>query len=411
MCKTTYECSKLLNATHDSIPFFYLGLSVGKKMNSCNGWSAVINRFRDKLTSWKSNSLSIGGGLGVGSLLSKNIGLLCKWKWRFLVEKNALWQIVIKEFYGEDGGFGSTSSSLGVSNGQNTRFWLDPWCASGLRLSDMFPRLYALDRFKDCKISDRWSLSNSVWGGNWDWRLPLRGRANDDLSAMLNIIGNLELISSTPDKWEWACEKSGMFKTKTLCKYIQDSIFYDEANSNPHKWNPWIPKKVNICVWRAACDRLPTLVNLNRRGVTLPSSLCPFCHNEVEGIEHSIIRCPRVCQVWRKLWAWWNLDFPVGFPSFTIGDLVSGSIISHVSQELRKSCMVSSAVRFDVFGNGETRLYMRIKVKSLKSLMKTCSLPFKESQRDGSRPGSRLMTPIGPVGFNVLGTFFLVFSF
>ncbi|GKD65221.1 hypothetical protein Tco_1307329, partial [Tanacetum coccineum] len=145
-----YECSKLLNATHDSIPFFYLGLPVGKKMNSCNGWSVVINRFREKLTSWKANSLSIGGrltlvkavlavfwgfkdsqkgiswvkwncilldlnkgGLGVGSLLSKNIGLLCKWKWRFLVEKNALWQIVIKEFYGEDGGFGSTSSSLG----------------------------------------------------------------------------------------------------------------------------------------------------------------------------------------------------------------------------------------------------------------------------------------------------------
>nr|GEU55372.1 integrase, catalytic region, zinc finger, CCHC-type, peptidase aspartic, catalytic [Tanacetum cinerariifolium] len=28
------------------------------------------------------------------------------------------------------------------------------------------------------------------------------------------------------------------------------------------------------------------------RDVTLPSFLCPFCHNEVEGIEHSIIRCP-----------------------------------------------------------------------------------------------------------------------
>nr|GEV91414.1 hypothetical protein [Tanacetum cinerariifolium] len=57
-----------------------------------------------------------------------------------------------------------------------------------------------------------------------------------------------------------------------------------------------------------------------------------------------------------------------------------------VAQELRKSCMMSSVVRYGVFGNGKTRLYMRIKVKSLKSLMKTCSLPFKESQRDGSRP-------------------------
>ncbi|GJU96960.1 putative RNA-directed DNA polymerase, eukaryota, reverse transcriptase zinc-binding domain protein, partial [Tanacetum coccineum] len=52
-----------LGCTHDSIPFFYLGLPVGKKMNSCNGWSAVINRFREKVTSWKANSLSIGGRL------------------------------------------------------------------------------------------------------------------------------------------------------------------------------------------------------------------------------------------------------------------------------------------------------------------------------------------------------------
>ena len=44
------------------------------------------------------------GGLGVGSLLAKNLGHLGKWKWRFLTEKNALWQQVMSEFYGNDGG-------------------------------------------------------------------------------------------------------------------------------------------------------------------------------------------------------------------------------------------------------------------------------------------------------------------
>ncbi|GJT23530.1 hypothetical protein Tco_0893467 [Tanacetum coccineum] len=160
-----------LGYSHDTIPFSYLGLSVGKRMNSCSGWNVVTNRFREKLTSWKSNSLSIGGRL----TLSKNIGLLCKWKWRFLVKKSALWQIVIKEFNGKDGGFDSTSSSLGVSNGQNTR-------------------------------------------------------ANDNLSAMLNLIGNLVLNSGGPDKWEWACDKSGMFKTKTLyqsevSKILDEDVF------------------------------------------------------------------------------------------------------------------------------------------------------------------------------------------
>ncbi|GJV99967.1 hypothetical protein Tco_1555219 [Tanacetum coccineum] len=43
------------------------------------------------------------GDLGVGFLHAKNLGLLGKWKWRFLIEEKALWNIVIKEFYGAEG--------------------------------------------------------------------------------------------------------------------------------------------------------------------------------------------------------------------------------------------------------------------------------------------------------------------
>nr|GEU47279.1 RNA-directed DNA polymerase, eukaryota, reverse transcriptase zinc-binding domain protein [Tanacetum cinerariifolium] len=46
------------------------------------------------------------GGLGISSLLANNIGFLGKWKWRFLKEKEALWRMVIKEFYGDSCGFG-----------------------------------------------------------------------------------------------------------------------------------------------------------------------------------------------------------------------------------------------------------------------------------------------------------------
>ncbi|PWA63896.1 reverse transcriptase domain, Zinc finger, CCHC-type [Artemisia annua] len=67
------EVAYSLGCMHDFLPFMYLGLP------------------------------SSMGGLGVGSLLAKNLGLLGKWKW--LTEKDALWRIVIKEFYGDSGGF------------------------------------------------------------------------------------------------------------------------------------------------------------------------------------------------------------------------------------------------------------------------------------------------------------------
>ncbi|GKE03667.1 RNA-directed DNA polymerase, eukaryota, reverse transcriptase zinc-binding domain protein [Tanacetum coccineum] len=32
-------------------------------------------------------------------------------------------------------------------------------------------------------------------------------------------------------------------------------------------WNSWVPRKVNVCAWRVALDRLPTRENLSRRGL------------------------------------------------------------------------------------------------------------------------------------------------
>ena len=44
------------------------------------------------------------GGLGVGSLLSFNLDLLFKWRWRFLRCPDALWVRVVKAMYGSDRG-------------------------------------------------------------------------------------------------------------------------------------------------------------------------------------------------------------------------------------------------------------------------------------------------------------------
>ncbi|GJW78983.1 putative RNA-directed DNA polymerase [Tanacetum coccineum] len=164
-----------LNCSHDSVPFTYLGLLVGKRMYFCDGWIEVINKVRNRLTAWKAKSLFIGGhltllksvlgsipiyylspfkaslkvikyieslrsrffwgfkddhrgiswvkwdsildspefgGLGIGSLLAKNIALLGKWKWRFLSEKDALRRTAICNFYGGDGGFSISLTSL-----------------------------------------------------------------------------------------------------------------------------------------------------------------------------------------------------------------------------------------------------------------------------------------------------------
>nr|GEX00501.1 hypothetical protein [Tanacetum cinerariifolium] len=110
-------------------------------------------------------------------------------------------------------------------------------------------------------------------------------------------------------------------------------------------YHSWIPRKVNICVWRASINRLPTRANLISRGVPLASVLCPFCENEEEGIEHCLIRCPRVMPIWRKVWSWWQLPTPVTFPSFSIMDIALGKLVTHDSPRLKEEDIFPSIQR------------------------------------------------------------------
>ncbi|GJR24031.1 RNA-directed DNA polymerase, eukaryota, reverse transcriptase zinc-binding domain protein [Tanacetum coccineum] len=287
------------------------------------------------------------GGLGVGCLHSKNLGLL-----GFGVifgggsAFGGVWINIlnaVKRIGDIDISF-KKCFILKIGNGYSTSFWKDRWCGDGSRLMDMFPRLFALESFKDCKISDRWHCLDGRWCGNWAWRSPPRGRALDELASLATRIGNLTLYSDGADKWSWAGEASGIFKVKTLSKKIQNLLLNNCALGKHHCWNSLIPRKVNICVWRASLDRLPSRANLATRGVDLSSTSCPFCESVVEDIDHSLIRCPYMIKVWRKVWSWWNLGPPVSFPSFSISDIALGNISS-----LSNTCSRLSKVMQGVF--------------------------------------------------------------
>ncbi|GJU71070.1 RNA-directed DNA polymerase, eukaryota, reverse transcriptase zinc-binding domain protein [Tanacetum coccineum] len=183
---------------------------VGKKMRYVDGWAEVTNRFRKRLSSWKANILSIGG--------------------RLTLVKSVL------------------DSQRGIS-------WVK-------------------------------------------WDSILADAKNGGLGVGSLLAKNLSLLG----KWKWS------------------------MIGEHHVWNSWIPKKVNICTWRASLNRHLTRSNLAIRGVALPSFNCPLCNEEVESLEHCIINCPRVLPIWRKIWSWWNLVSPSVFPSFTIEDIVKNYV-------------------------------------------------------------------------------------
>lgn len=123
----------------------------------------------DRVTKSKKN-----GGLGIKRLLIQNAALLCKWWWRYGVEKDSLW---VKEINGKYGVSGSKwlpsqisntarfskvwsdicdvrregsnfemiiakSFWIKVGSGMNTSFWEDTWLGNQpLSLRMVYPRL------------------------------------------------------------------------------------------------------------------------------------------------------------------------------------------------------------------------------------------------------------------------------
>lgn len=419
--------ASILGCQASSFPCTYLGLPLGSDMCTSLPWDPIIEKFQNKLTSWKSKSLSFGGrltlvksvlgslgsyylsllkapkkvinkleglrrnffwggfmkdrkiawkkcllpkkngGLGIGSLQASNYSLLLKWWWRFKVEPNSLWCKVIKSIHGVYGSFRNTSNSLcsgiwnqisnldnlllkdgidlhsffkkKIGNGMSTSFWKDNWLG-GIKLKDEFPRLYALESFKDCKVRERFihmdslmptgpysKIANTIrtvehshlpqvasrsahpsvllsellgsFRLSWDWRRPVHdGHEHNQLSDVEELLSNMT-FNNESDLRICTIDPSRIFSVAAIRNLITESsigsvILGDQAEDTNFDL---------IKSWRIKNERLPTQINLDR-GIDLDSTRCPLCDKEQE-TEHHLFLVFRVARVvWQRIFSW-----------------------------------------------------------------------------------------------------------
>nr|GEV26294.1 RNA-directed DNA polymerase, eukaryota, reverse transcriptase zinc-binding domain protein [Tanacetum cinerariifolium] len=100
-----------------------------------------------------------------------------------------------------------------------------------------------------------------TWCGLWSWRIPPYDWAIDDLASLISPICNMALSSDDVDKWVWDRDASGTFKVKILSDNLQGILLSNHSLDSHHVWNSETLRKINICVWRASIDRLPTMYN------------------------------------------------------------------------------------------------------------------------------------------------------
>ncbi|GJV17167.1 RNA-directed DNA polymerase, eukaryota, reverse transcriptase zinc-binding domain protein [Tanacetum coccineum] len=291
---------------------------------------AIINKFSSKLSFWKVRLLSVGGrlslikpvlgcdsdekkltwikwdrclaskedgGLGIGSIYGLNIGLLFKWIWRFLCNHSDLWVRAIKSIHGSEGGINI------IGNGNDTRFWDDIWCGQH-PLKEVFPRIYSLDIDKGCFLANRVGLH--------DWNLVLRrpprgGAESAQFNSLKDSIGNI-ILTDQHDSWQWSLDMSKGFSVASVRQLVDSHILV--TGNEATRWNRSLPIKVNVFLWRLKLNKLPSRVNLDRRGIEISSLLCPLCLGDFETVNHSFFNCDLAKGLWSLFAKWWEVDIP-----------------------------------------------------------------------------------------------------
>ncbi|GKA61897.1 RNA-directed DNA polymerase, eukaryota [Tanacetum coccineum] len=254
---------------------FPMPLSVNKKLESLRSnffWGSDDN---SKKIPWISWNLALAskekGGLGIGSLYALNHALIQKWRWRFLNNPHALWTRLIVAIHGPN----EDSSSF-------------------------FSHIKALN--KDCLVRECW---NNGW--HFEWSRNISNGTNANLLAFLHCNLSDSSLNDSEDTWVWSSGNS-LFSVKNARCQIDDGFLPDDGFET--RWNRFLPKKINIFIWRTLQDRLPSRWNLSRRGIEVASITCPICDNGIDTSYHSLWVCSLATTVWIRVFNWLDLHPP-----------------------------------------------------------------------------------------------------
>jgi hypothetical protein len=114
------------------------------------------------------------------------------------------------------------------------------------------------------------------------------------LGELQSIVGTLVLSNET-DALIWVYNSSGIYSSQSFYSIINFrgvTPVYVRA-----VWKICVPPKIHLFLWVLSHNRLATVDNLNRKGMTKPVQ-CVFCE-ENESINHLFFECVVAREVWK----------------------------------------------------------------------------------------------------------------
>ncbi|GKA62650.1 hypothetical protein Tco_0762169 [Tanacetum coccineum] len=231
-----------LNCEPSNLPFIYLGLPIGANMRIYYFslfkapksvitylenlrrnffWGGTLDCNKLSWIAWnKVCSSSSVGGLGIVSLQASNLALLLKWFWRFHIENDSFWKIIIISIHGMHGNF----ASYGIPLPSTSSTFISPWKS-----------MAKLGNHLSCANIDFCSLFvkkivDGLTSYHWAWMRDVRnGPELSQLNGLLHLLASYA-PTTDHDVWEFSFSSSKQYIVSSMRNLIDTSLLNTLGN-------------------------------------------------------------------------------------------------------------------------------------------------------------------------------------
>ncbi|KAF7841372.1 ribonuclease H [Senna tora] len=256
-----------------------------EKLNRDFIWGSSSTQRKTHLVAWENVCKPKGsGGLGVRHMRFQNAAFMTKLGWRLVNQRDDLWVRVLRSKYR----CGDDILPDVKISSNSSRLW-----RAVVRNWNHVPDGMEWRLELHAVVADYTTPS-----GGWDWArfdylLP------DDVRARIVAIRPPSNLAPS-DQVAWKFSNDGRFSIKTAYKSIAGNLGTDRDALFKLIWKLRVPQRVRTCLWLCGHNKLLTTAERVRRGMMDVAS-CSRCGGAHEDVLHVFRNCPRARNLWMRL--------------------------------------------------------------------------------------------------------------
>jgi len=141
--------------------------------------------------------------------------------------------------------------------------------------------------------------------GGEPWRRRLWVWEEDMLVECRNFINGFVLQSDIPNRWQWDPDIVDGYTVRGVYQILATQTLPSDDGVLDLVWHKQVPLKVSIFAWRLLQDRLPTKINLMRRGIIHhEAARCVAGCASDESADNLFLHCDVFGSLWQLIRSW-----------------------------------------------------------------------------------------------------------